>query len=311
MTSARSEFVRRPGREAEGAGSQEPLGFGIGLRTVHYREVLETGPEVDWFEVITENFLVDGGKPLYVLERVRERYPVVFHGVSLSIGSVDPLSSDYLRRWRDLIRRFEPVWVSDHLCWTGVDGRNAHDLLPLPYTEEALRHVVGRVREVQDFLGQQILLENVSSYLTYRDSTMTEWEFLAAVAEEADCGILLDVNNVYVSAVNHGFSAAEYIRSVPRDRVGQFHLAGHSDHGTHLLDTHDHPVCDEVWALYDLAVRRFGPQATLIEWDEHIPPLSRLIREAQTARAVAVAAAQDHELLGRDTTAVVASDHRA
>lgn len=241
---------------------------------------------MDWFEVISENFMVPGGRPLEVLSGVRERYPIVMHGVSLSIGSTDPLNRRYLRELRDLALRFEPAWISDHLCWTGVGGRNLHDLLPLPYTEEALTHVARRIRQVQDALERHILIENVSSYMTFADSTMTEWEFLSRIAEEADCGILLDINNIFVSAFNHRFDANEYIDYVPAERVVQYHLAGHSDNGTHLLDTHDHPVCDDVWSLYTRAVRRFGAVSTLVEWDDNIPEFSELQATAEKARRI-------------------------
>lgn len=263
------------------------LGFGVGLRTDHFDHVLERHPPVDWFEIISENFLIPGGRPLWVLDRVRERYPVVMHGVSLSIGSVDPLDQDYLDQLAALARRIDPPWISDHLCFTRVGGYNAHDLLPLPYTEEAIAHVAERVERVQDRLGRQILLENVSTYLEYAHSRMSEWEFLAAVAERADCLLLLDVNNVYVSAFNHRFSAEEYLDRVPVERVRQFHLAGHSDKGTFLHDTHDHPVPDGVWQLYRRAVRRFGAVSTLIEWDDQIPPFERLHQEALTAKRIA------------------------
>ena len=286
------------------------LGYGVGLRTPHYAYVLEQRPAVDWFEVISENFMVAGGRPLHTLARVRSEYPVVLHGVSLSIGSVDPLDRDYLSRLRALADRIEPAWVSDHLCWTGVGGHTTHDLLPLPYTEEALGHVVTRVCQVQDALGRQIALENVSSYLTFCDSALSEWEFLGAVAERADCAILLDVNNIYVSARNHGFDAQAYLAGVPADRIVQFHLAGHSDHGTHLLDTHDHPVCDAVWSLYAEAVRRFGPISTLIEWDDHIPTFDRLLGEAQHAAELAATVERD-DPAARHRTAPLASDHRA
>lgn len=262
-------------------------GFGVGLRPPHYEEVLAERPAVDWFEVISENFMVAGGRPLHVLERVRRDYPVVLHGVSLSIGSADPLDDDYLAALDRLARRIEPAWVSDHLCWTGVGGHNAHDLLPLPYTEEALAHVVERVQRVQDRLGRRILLENVSTYLEIAGAQMTEAEFVAAVAERADCGLLLDVNNVYVSAFNHGFSASGYLQTIPVGRVQQFHLAGHADRGAFLHDTHDHPVGDAVWELYRQAVGRFGPVPTLIEWDDRIPPFARLREEAERARTVA------------------------
>lgn len=286
------------------------LGYGVGLRPPHYGQVLETRPAIDWFEVISENFLVAGGRPLRVLDGVRAHYPVVLHGVSLSIGSTDPLDCDYLARLRALAERIEAAWISDHLCWTGVGGRNLHDLLPLPYTEEALAHVAERVQRVQDALGRRIALENVSSYVSFCDSALSEWDFLAAVAERADCAILLDVNNVFVSAFNHGFDAHDYLDSVPVERVVQFHLAGHSDHGTHLLDTHDHPVCDAVWELYAAAVRRFGPLPTLIEWDDHIPAFERLHAEAQRAAAVAAEVAR-HADVGRDAATPLAADHRA
>jgi uncharacterized protein (UPF0276 family) len=273
------------------------LGYGVGLRRPHFNHVLDAAPPMDWFEVTSENFMVAGGRPRHVLERVRERYPVVLHGVSLSVGSADPLNLDYLRELADLARRIEPAWVSDHLCWTGVEGRNAHDLLPLPYTEEAVAHVAGRIARVQEALGRQILIENVSSYLTYTHSVMPEWEFLGAVAARADCGILLDVNNVHVSAYNHGFDPLAYLAGVPADRVAQFHLAGFSDRTTFLHDTHDHPVADPVWRLYGDAVRRFGERATLIEWDDHIPAFADLAAEAARARATAQAAARSAERL--------------
>jgi uncharacterized protein (UPF0276 family) len=260
------------------------LGHGIGLRPAHYPRVLE-GARADWFEVISENFMIRGGRPLAVLEQVRTHSPIVLHGVSLSIGSTDPLDETYLDRLHALATRFEPAWVSDHLCWGSVGGHYAHDLLPLPYTEEALAQVVRRVDRVQERLGRRILLENVSSYVGFAHSAMPEWEFLTAVAERADCGILLDVNNVYVSSVNHGFDAAAYLAGVPVGRVGQMHLAGHSDHGTHLLDTHDAPVCDAVWELYRAAVRRFGRVSTLVEWDGNLPSVDDVIAEAQRARA--------------------------
>ncbi|HEV7731358.1 MAG TPA: DUF692 domain-containing protein [Candidatus Binatia bacterium] len=261
------------------------LGHGIGLRPAHYVRVLE-GARADWFEVISENFMIPGGRPLAILEQVRADSPIVLHGVSLSIGSTDAPNDRYLDELRALASRVEPAWVSDHLCWGSVGGHYAHDLLPLPYTEEALAHVVRRVQHVQETLGRRILIENVSSYVTYAHSAMPEWTFLAEVAARADCGILLDVNNVYVSSVNHGFDATAYLAGVPVDRVGQVHLAGHSDHGTHLLDTHDAPVRDEVWDLYRAAVRRFGRMSTLVEWDDHLPPVEDVLAEAERARVV-------------------------
>jgi uncharacterized protein (UPF0276 family) len=261
------------------------LGHGVGLRPTHYPAILDDGGRADWFEVISENYMLRGGRPLHVLERIRAERPIVAHGVSLSLGTTDPLNESYLDELRALVARFEPAWVSDHLCWGSYGRHYAHDLLPLPYTEEALAHVAGRVEQVQEKLGRQILVENVSSYVAFAHSTMSEWEFLAAVAERADCGILLDVNNIYVSAVNHGFDAYQYLDAIPRGRVGQIHLAGHTDHGTHLLDTHDHPVRAEVWDLYRAAVARFGRVSTLVEWDEHIPPFEDVLAEAERARA--------------------------
>jgi uncharacterized protein (UPF0276 family) len=263
------------------------LGFGLGLRVDHYEAILADHPDVDWFEALTENYLVPGGKPLDYLMRIRERFPVVLHGVSLSIGSTQPLDRTYLAQVKELATRVEPEWVSDHLCWTGIAGRNMHDLLPLPYTEEALANVVERVRTVQDILGRRILLENVSSYVSYRDSQLTEWQFLREIAERADCLILLDVNNIYVSSVNHEFDPLDYLNAIPEDRVQQIHLAGHENHGDYLIDTHDHPVPDPVWELYSAAVRRFGGVSTMIERDANIPPLEELCCELDAARQLA------------------------
>jgi len=289
------------------------LGYGVGLRRQHYSHVLETRPSVDWFEVISENFMVAGGRALEVLEGVRASYPIAMHGVSLSIGSTDPLNRDYLRQLRDLARRFEPAWISDHLCWTGVGGRNLHDLIPLPYTDEALRHVVARIREVQDILERPLLIENVSSYMAFADSTMTEWEFISTIADEADCGILLDLNNIFVSAFNHRFDANEYIDAVPAERVVQYHLAGHSDHGTHLLDTHDHPICDAVWALYERAARRFGAVSAMVEWDDNIPEFAELARIADRARTIYETATHtaNRESLKKTGKPALPADHRA
>lgn len=262
------------------------LGYGLGLRADHYDALLDA-PRVDWLEAVAENYLVPGGKPLDWLRRMRERYPIVLHGVSLSIGSQDALDLQYLAALKKLADSVEPAWMSDHLCWTGAHGRNLHDLLPLPYTEEAIAHVSARVRQVQDFLGCRILLENVSSYVEFKASTMSEWEFLAAIAERADCLILLDVNNIHVSANNHGFDARDYLAGIPQRRVQQFHLAGHSFQNNLIIDTHDHPVPDPVWDLYADAVRRFGPVSTMIERDDNIPPLAELIAELDHARAIA------------------------
>lgn len=263
------------------------IGYGLGLRTAHYQALLSELPQIDWLEVLSENYMVAGGKPLHYLDHIRAHYPVVMHGVSLSIGSSDPLNRDYLRQLKTLAARIEPRWISDHLCWTGVQHRNMHDLLPLPYTEEALQHVVSRIRQVQDYLGQQILIENVSSYLTYTASAMSEWDFLRAVCEQADCLLLLDINNVYVSSRNHGFDPVAYMEAIPVERVQQFHLAGHSMNGDMIIDTHDAPVIDPVWALYAKAVRRFGRVSTLLERDDNIPDLSELINELAQARVIA------------------------
>jgi len=263
------------------------LGFGLGLRTDHYEQVLNDRPDIDWLEIISENYMVAGGKPLHYLDRIREHYPMVMHGVSMSIGSTEPLNVDYLADLKKLIARVEPEWVSDHLCWTGIGGRNLHDLMPLPYTEEAMSHVVDRVSQVQDTLGRQILLENVSSYVTYNASEISEWEFLSAIAERADCLILLDVNNIYVSSQNHGFEPSDYLDGVSAARIQQFHLAGHSYQNQLIIDTHDHPVCDPVWSLYQQAVQRFGPVATMIERDDNIPPLEDLLAELDVARQLA------------------------
>ena len=267
------------------------LGFGLGLRTEHYHPILDSklseSLKVDWFEVLSENYMVPGGKPLYFLDKIRENYPVVMHGVSLSIGSTTPLDADYLRDLRKLADRIQPAWISDHLCWTGVHGQNMHDLLPLPYTEETAKHVAERVGIVQDYLGRRILLENVSSYASYIDSTMTEWEFITEVAEQADCLLLLDVNNIYVSSYNHQFDAKAFIDGVPANRIQQIHLAGHHNHGDYIIDTHDAPVIDPVWDLYEYAISRFGAVSTMIERDDHIPELAVLVEELQIARAIA------------------------
>jgi uncharacterized protein (UPF0276 family) len=279
--------VRRDAPDGRHGGRGSLLGFGLGLRAQHYAEILSTAPRVDWFEALTENYLVPGGRPLDHLERVRSRFPIALHGVSMSIGGTDPLDRDYLLGVRKLAERFAPEWISDHLCWTGTDGLNLHDLLPLPYTVEALAHVVGRVRETQDVLGRRILLENVSSYVAFGASTLTEWEFLAAVAETADCELLLDVNNVYVSSVNHGYDPRAFIEGLPAHRIRQIHLAGHEKRGTLIVDTHDAPIADPVWDLYAYTLRRCGPVATMIERDDRIPPLDELVAELDRAREIA------------------------
>lgn len=263
------------------------LGYGIGLRTVHFGEILDRRPGIDFFEAITENFLETGGRPRHVLDQIAARTPVVLHGVSLNIGSSDPLDFGYLRKVKDLARRVNAPWVTDHLCWTGVAGRNVHDLLPLPLNEESLAHVTARLRTVQDFLERRIHIENPSTYLEFETSTMGEAEFLSRLAASADCGLLLDVNNVFVSAFNHGWDAEAYIDAVPADRVVQVHLAGHTDRGTHLLDTHSDHVAERVWDLYHRLVARVGTVTTLVEWDEDIPALDVVHAEALKARDVA------------------------
>ncbi|WP_193726107.1 DUF692 domain-containing protein [Pseudomethylobacillus aquaticus] len=263
------------------------LGFGLGLRTPHYQALLDDDHAIDWLEIISENYMIPGGKPLHYLDRLRARYPMVMHGVSLSIGSTDALDLDYLRDLRTLADRIEPAWISDHLCWTGIHGQNMHDLLPLPYTEETAYHVASRVRQVQDLLGRRILLENVSSYASYVDSCMSEWEFISLVCEQADCLLLLDVNNIYVSSYNHAFDPRDFIAGVPAERVQQIHLAGHHHHGDYIIDTHDAPVIDPVWDLYAHALAHLGPVATMIERDDQIPPLIELVEELAKARQIA------------------------
>ncbi len=263
------------------------LGFGLGLRPQHYQDILATNPRVDWFEVISENYMVPGGQPLRMLDRIVERYPVVMHGVSLSIASTAPLDMDYLAALKKLATRVDPKWISDHLCWTGVHGVNLHDLMPVPYTEEALNHVAGRIAKVQDYLGRRLVIENVSSYIEYECSEMSEWEFVAELARRADCWLLLDVNNVFVSGINHDFDMRKFLSAIPPERVVQFHLAGHSEGDTCLIDTHDHPVCEDVWKLYGKALERFGAVSTMIERDDNIPPLADLVAELEHARAIA------------------------
>ncbi len=257
----------------------------MGLRTVHYPHILEQKPAVDFFEVLSENYMDTGGRPLWVLDQVAERYPVVLHGVSMSIGGADPLNRDHLAKLKKLAARARAVWVSDHLCWTGVAGRNTHDLLPMPLTERALRHVAGRVRVVSDILERPLILENASTYAEFAASSMPEWEFFARLMEEADCGMLLDVNNVYVSSYNHGFDAKRYLDAIPPERVTQYHLAGHTNKGTHIIDTHNDHVIDAVWDLYRHSVARTGNVSTLLEWDADIPEFSVVHAEALKARA--------------------------
>lgn len=269
------------------SGRPRYLGFGLGLRPQHYRDILETSPDIDWLEAISENYMGDGGRPRAMLEKIRARYPIVLHGVSMSIASTAPLDMDYLARLKQLAAEVEPEWVSDHLCWTGVHGMNLHDLLPIPYTEEALDHVCERIARVQDILGRPLAIENVSSYVRFTHSTMPEWEFISALSARTGCWLVLDVNNIYVSAFNHDFDARTFIDGIPRDRVVQFHLAGHEHNLTHIIDTHDHDVPAEVWDLYAHAVRRFGPVSTMIERDDHIPPLAEVVAELDQARRIA------------------------
>jgi len=266
------------------------LGVGVGLRPPHYGEIFAAAEAgrlaVDFFEILSENYMIPGGRPLAMLDRICELTPVVAHGVSLSIGSTDPLRADYLDALERLARRARPRWISDHLCWTGVGGHNSHDLLPLPMSEATIDHLVPRIRAVQERLGRRIALENVSSYLQFQQESHAEWELLLELCERADCGLLLDVNNVFVSAHNHGFCAESYLDAIPGERVFQIHLAGHSQSGPLLIDTHDHPVRDEVWTLYERVIRRIGPVSTLIEWDAELPPFGELVAEAERARKI-------------------------
>lgn len=264
-------------------------GFGLGLRPTYYQALLNEDHAVDWFEVISENFLVPGGKPHYYLDQFRERYPIVMHGVSMSIGGVDPLDFTYLTQLKKLADHVQPAWLSDHLCWTGAHNVNLHDLMPLPYNEETIAHVVSRIRTVQDVLERQLVIENVSSYLSWRDSTLSEWDFLAAIANEADCKLLLDVNNVYVSSINHQFDPITYLNALPIGRIQQIHVAGHTAQPPLLIDTHDQPVPDAVWQVYAAAITRFGSIPTLLERDDNFPPLAELIAELDHARTIAAA----------------------
>ncbi len=259
-------------------------GVGIGLRVPHYQHIFSKKPVVNWFEIISENFMVDGGRPLAILDQILERYRVVQHGVSMYFGSAEPLSREHLTRLKSLVKRTKTPWLTDHLCWGSVDGRYTHDLLPMPYTFEAAKKTAQKIREVRDFLEVPIAVENVSSYAEFHVSEMTEWEFLNEVVEDADCGILLDVNNIYVSSRNHGFDPFEYLHSVPPDRVAQIHIAGHTKYQKYVLDTHDHPVIDPVWALYAGAIEMAGPTATLLEWDDRIPSFDEVHREALKAK---------------------------
>ena len=262
----------------------ENLGLGVGLRTVHFGHILKNNPPVDWFEIISENFIDSQGRPRYVLDQIAEKYRIVMHGVSLSIGSTDPLNMEYLKKLKALAQQVNAQWVSDHLCWTGVATRNSHDLLPIPLNEDTLIHTVKRIRIVQEILERPLVLENPSSYVTFADSTLSEWEFLTRMATESDCGLLLDVNNVYVSAINHDFDPEQFIRSIPHEHIVQFHLAGHTNMGTYCIDTHDGHVVDPVWKLYRLAHNLTGGVSTLLEWDAKIPPFEEMHAEVLKAR---------------------------
>jgi hypothetical protein len=260
-------------------------GFGLGLRPEHYHDFIYDRPRVDWLEILSDNYLVPGGKPLYFLDKILERYPVAMHGVAMNIGSCDPLDLEYLASIKALADRISPAIVSDHLCWTGFAGQRLHDLLPLPYTEEAVAHVASRIRQVQDILGRRLTIENVSTYVQAA-APLKEWEFVATIAAEADCDLLVDINNIYVSSRNHQFDALTYLQALPAERIRQFHLAGHSDHGSHCIDTHDQAVCEDVWALYGAATELFGEVPTMIERDDNIPPLEELIGELDRARSL-------------------------
>ena len=271
----------------EKRSSLEYLGFGLGLRTNHISEILSTKPKIDWFEIISENYMFDGGLALLNLDRIRKDYPIVMHGVSLSIGSKDPLNYEYLKKLKKLAERIEPKWISDHLCWTGINNINSHDLLPVPHTEEAIEHISNRIIQVQEYLGRQILLENPSSYINFSENEMSEWEFLVEIANKSGCLLLLDINNIFVSSHNHKFDAMEYINHIPIDKVQQFHLAGHIKEEQFLIDTHGEKVCDGVWNLYKQAIKRFGKVSTMIERDDNIPPLHELIKELEFAKKLA------------------------
>jgi uncharacterized protein len=259
------------------------LGIGVGLRIPHYEHILSKKPGVEWFEIISENFMVDSGRPLRVLDQILENYRVVQHGVSMYFGSPGKLNMDHLKRLKALVKRTKTPFVSDHLCWGSIDGTYTHDLLPLPYTKEAVKRTAARVKEVRDYLEVPVIVENVSSYAEFHHSEMTEWEFLTEVVEAADCGVLLDVNNIFVSSQNHGFDPVTYLDFVPAERVGQIHIAGHSEFKKYRLDTHDHPVLDPVWELYRRVIGRCGETSTLLEWDAHIPTFEEVHAEALKA----------------------------
>ncbi|MDD2843027.1 MAG: DUF692 domain-containing protein [Tolumonas sp.] len=258
-------------------------GFGLGLRPEHYQDFITQKQPLDWLEILSDNYLVAGGKPLFYLDQIRQDYPLVMHGVAMNIGSIDPLNFDYLTALKQLAKRIEPALISDHLCWTGVHNQYLHDLLPLPYTDETISHVADRILQIQDFLGRRLVIENLSSYIQ-SDTGMSEWEFIGAICQQADCDLLLDINNIFVSSHNHGFDPLDYLHGIPAQRVRQIHLAGHSQHENYLIDTHDQPVCDEVWQLYQQAIHHLGFIPTMIERDGNIPPLPELLAEVNHAR---------------------------
>ncbi|QUI68768.1 DUF692 domain-containing protein [Pseudoalteromonas sp. M8] len=263
------------------------LGFGLGLRTCYFDAIIDTQPQVDWFEIISENYFVDGGKPWYYLSQIKEHYPIVMHGVSMSIGSTSPLDMNYLAQLKRTIARVEPEWVSDHLCFSSLGEFNSHDLLPLPYTEEALIHLTARINQVQDYLERPMIFENVSSYLNYKQSELAEWAFLSELHQRTGCQLLLDINNVYVSSRNHQFDPITYLNAIPTQAVAQIHLAGHSDFGTHIVDTHDQPICEEVWSLYRQYTQNRSPINTMIERDDNFPELAGLLQELNLAKGIA------------------------
>lgn len=279
---------KAPNNNAQSRSGLFPdLGIGLGLRVPHYSDIRGGRSKVQWFEALSENYMEDGGRPIHILSEIRKEKTIALHGVSLSVASTDPLNGDYLKRLKILVDRVEPAIISDHCCWTGFAGQNLHDLMPVPFTREAINHIADRVLKVQDILGRRILLENVSSYISFKHSEMSEWEFLRELVIRADCGLLLDVNNVYVSSVNHGFDPMTYINAIPKERVGQIHLAGHSKREEageiFLIDTHDGPVCEDVWSLYEKTLNHVGLVSTMVEWDADIPSYERL--EAEVTKA--------------------------
>lgn len=262
------------------------LGHGLGIRPSHWEKILEGGHGLDWFEIISENFMDTEGKPLALLEKARKDYSIVSHGVSMSIGSADPLNQTYLKKLKTLFDRIQPAWFSDHLCWTGINQFNTHDLLPLPQTPAVVEHIVNRIDEVQNYMGRKMLIENVSSYVSFKESSMTEWDFISEIAKRSGCGILLDINNIYVNAHNHGFNAHDYLEAVPVNLVGQFHLAGHTDNGSFLVDTHSAKMLDATWDLYRLALQKFKNVPTMVEWDAEIPTFDVLLSEINRAKEI-------------------------